>query len=172
MNKYRRMVIEALAPPFLATLIMAATDRSDTFLMLLAGFLPLLLFAYAFGIIPSVLYALAMECWFHSGLRARCGLLCTVGLSGLLGAGAGWLSALLGMSLGFFTKPDDSSLARIGLFVGLLIGFYVGRRQTPGAQPDAAPNCGPATQLGNSGASEGPPSVSFPLILPTACMRA
>jgi hypothetical protein len=64
------------------------------------------------------------------------------------------------MSLGFITKPDDSSLARIGLFVGLLIGFYVGRRQTPGAQPDAAPNGGPATQLGNSGASEGPPSVS------------
>ena len=28
------------------------------------------------------------------------------------------------------------------------------------AEPDAAPNGGPATRLGNSGATEGPPSVS------------
>ena len=36
---------------------------------------------------------------------------------------------------------------------------YEGLRHRIG-EPDAAPNGGPATQLGNSGATEGPPSVS------------
>jgi plasmid stabilization system protein ParE len=37
---------------------------------------------------------------------------------------------------------------------------YWRRRVVGGAEPDAAPNGGPATQPGNSGVTEGPPSVS------------
>lgn len=52
-----------------------------------------------------------------------------------------------------------------GMFVGgeIIIwtgvfGVYFLRK--PGAEPGAAPNGGPATQLGGSGVTEGPPSVS------------
>jgi hypothetical protein len=130
MSKFRRILFELLAPPFLAAILIITTDTSDTFLGMLAGFLPFLFFAYAFGIIPSLIYMLAMEFWFQSGLRARCGFLCTIGLSCLLGVGAGFLSAWLGIWLGFLTQPDNLHLARIGGIVGSLIGFYVGRRQT------------------------------------------
>jgi hypothetical protein len=41
------------------------------------------------------------------------------------------------------------------------VTFYVAHRYRPRkAQPCAAPNGGPATQLGNSDVTEGPPSVS------------
>ena len=159
MNKHQRILIEALAPSFLATVILAATDRSDTFWMILAGFVPLLGSAYFFGFIPSVVYTLAMEVWFQMGLRARCGLLCTLGFSAILGAGAGFLSALLASPLGF-TSSDCFHFLRMGALIGFLIAFYVGRRQTSGAQPVAAPNGGPAPATGNSGVGEGPPSVS------------
>ena len=39
-------------------------------------------------------------------------------------------------------------------------GRKVQRNKTKKGQPGAAPNGGPATQLGNSGVTEGPPSVS------------
>jgi hypothetical protein len=130
MSKYRRMLFELFAPPFLAVLLLITTDRSETVDEILTAFLPMLFFAYAFGIIPSLIYMLAMEFWFQSGLRTRFGFLCTIGLSGLLGVGAGFLSAWLGICFGSFTQPDIYYLARTGAIVGSLIGFCVGKRQT------------------------------------------
>jgi hypothetical protein len=50
-----------------------------------------------------------------------------------------------------FYEPDDRTD---------LIGFQITFWQKKHVEPGAPPNGGPATQLGNSGATEGPPSVS------------
>jgi len=138
MSKKKRILFEVLAPPFSAVLLILifgffGSHESVTFSDVLFGFfgfIPLLMFAYAFGIIPAIIYAGVMELWFHFGLRSRLGLLCTVGLSGLLGLGAGFLSGWVGIWLGFLTHPDDYRLAKIGAMVGLLIGYYVEKKQT------------------------------------------
>ena len=124
------MFIEILAPPFLAVLWMCVASRnSQTISEILLGFGPALIFAYAFGIFPALLYTCAMEFWFESGLRARFGLLCTAGLSAFMGAAAGFLSAAIGTLVGFLLRPDCLYFLRVGAFVGLLIGFLVGRQQ-------------------------------------------
>jgi hypothetical protein len=130
MSKYRRIFIEVLAPPFLAAMIAAAGDKSSEWYMIIAGFIPLLFFFYLLGIIPSVIYALGMELWFFAHLRERCGLICTVAVSGLLGFVAGLGGAWSGIWFGFLTRPDDVSLARLGIVVGLLVGFYVADKHT------------------------------------------
>ena len=51
----------------------------------------------------------------------------------------------------------------LGACLVLLIHSIIGLRHElsqTGAEPSTAPNGGPATQLGNSGATKGPPSVS------------
>jgi len=135
MSKNRRIFFEILAPPFLATIwLLINSSKSETISDAILGFVPLLLFAYMFGIIPSFLYTVAMELWFRLGLRVRCELLCTVGLSAFLGAMAGFLSGGIGALLGFLIRTDCIPFLWIGAVVGLLIGFLVGRRQT--AAPD------------------------------------
>jgi hypothetical protein len=113
-------------PPPLAAFLIVVTgcNTSDGFYDILRGFLPFVLAAYSFGILPSILYVCAMEFWFQKGLHARCGLLCTVGLSSLLGIGAGFLIQLViiqGLEITYFLS--------IGALVGAMIGFYVGRHQ-------------------------------------------
>jgi hypothetical protein len=131
MSKYRRILFEILAPPLLATIwLLITSSKSETISGVILGFLPLLFFAYIFGIIPALLYTVAMELWFQFGLRVRCGLLCTVGLSAFLGAGAGFLSAGIGALLGFLIWMDCIHFLWIGASVGLLIGLCVGWRQT------------------------------------------
>ena len=134
MSKNRRIFFELLAPPFLATIwLLITSSKSETISDAILGFVPLLFFAYMFGIIPAILYTGAMELWFRFGLRVRCGLLCTVGLSAFLGAVAGILSAGIGALLGFLRRPDCIHFSLIGAVIGLLIGFYVGRKQTAAA---------------------------------------
>jgi hypothetical protein len=130
MSKRRRILVELIAPPFLAAMISAAGDKSSEWYMIIAGFLPLLFFFYLLGTIPSVIYALVMEMWFYAHLRERCGVICTVAVSGLLGCVAGLGGAWSGIWFGFLTRPDDVSLARIGAVVGLLVGFYVADKHT------------------------------------------
>ena len=131
MSKYRRIFFELLAPPFLTTIwLLIASSKSEPISDAILGFLPLLFFAYMFGIIPALLYTVAMELWFQFGLRARCGLLCTVGLSAFLGAAAGCLSAGIGALLAFLIPSDCINFLLIGAVDGLLVGFYVGRKQT------------------------------------------
>jgi len=134
MNTNKRILVELLAPPFLAVMWLAvASFKSETILSTLAGFLPLLLFAYLFSIIPSLAYTLAMEIWFRSGLRSHFGIFSTAGFSSLLGSGAGFLAAAIGAWLGFLIPSDCIHFASLGAVVGLLVGFYVDRKQTSAA---------------------------------------
>ena len=134
MSKYRRIFIELLAPPFLVTIwLLITSSKSESISDAILGFLPLLCFAYMFGIIPAILYTVAMEFWFRFGLRARCGLICTAGLSACLGAIAGFLSAGIGVLLGFLIPMDCGHFALIGAVIGLLIGICVSWRQTTAA---------------------------------------
>jgi hypothetical protein len=133
MSKNRRILFELLAPPFLAAIITIAGDKSSEWYMIIAGFFPSLFFFYVFGIIPSAIYTLAMELWFYARLRERCGFICTSAVSGILGCAAGFAGAWSGILLGFLTRPDDYSLAKLGLVVGLLVGFFVSQKQTSAA---------------------------------------
>jgi hypothetical protein len=71
MSKNRRMFFELLAPPFLATVwLLITSSKSETISGAILGFIPLLLFAYMFGIIPAILYTVAMELWFARSVWA------------------------------------------------------------------------------------------------------
>ena len=137
MKQNKRLFFEAVAPPFLAALLILATTvpANATHDDIISDFWPVFLYTYFFGTFPSLLYALVMEIWFQLGLRTRCGLLCTVGFSGLLGAGAAWTSTAFGIWLGSINEPVSSRMVLIGIIVGLLIGFCVGRKPaSAGAQ--------------------------------------
>ena len=136
MNKLRRLLVELLAPPLLAAVaLVAASFKQETLADVLFGFFPLVVAAYLLGFIPSLLCTGSMELWFCSGLCVRFGFLSTLLLSACLGAGAGLLSAVLGTRLGC-SEADYLYLLQLGAFIGLLTGFYVGRAQTPAAQPE------------------------------------
>ena len=129
MNTNKRVFAELLAPPFLATVWLAvASAKSETISSILAGFLPLLFFAYVFSFIPSLVYALVMEIWFQSGMHARFGSLCTIGLSSSLGGGAGFLASVIGAGVGFLSLSDCRHFLLVGTVVGLLVGFYVSKK--------------------------------------------
>ena len=135
MSKIWRILLELLAPPFLAAVWVTifSSHESETLSDFLIGFPELVIFAYFFGLIPAAIYAVAMELWFHRGLRGRFGLLCTAAWSGFLGAVAGYFSAAIGSGLGFLIPSDCFYYLKVGAFIGLLIGFYVGRKQTSAA---------------------------------------
>jgi hypothetical protein len=130
MSKYQRILVEFLAPPFLGAFIFTVTGNgSDTLLDRVVGFLPFVVMAYIFCFVPSLLYTLVMELWFWLGLRARCGLLCTVALSAFLGCGAGFAIEYVID----FHQILSTILLWIGSLVGLLIGFYVSKQNTSAA---------------------------------------
>jgi hypothetical protein len=134
MSKEKRIFVELVAPPFLAVVWLAVSSiRVEPIHDVVLGFFPLLILAYAFSIVPSLLYALVMEVWFRSGLRARFGCFCTAGFSSLLGAGGGFLACAIGIWLGPLISFDRGHFALIGAVAGLLVGFYVGRKQTSAA---------------------------------------
>ena len=135
MSKNRRILVEILAPPFLAAvwLTIFSSHEAEQFTEILAeffiGFPVMVMFAYIFGIIPAIIYAIAMELWFHWSLLGRFGLFCTAGWSGSLGALAGYFSAAIGSGLGFLIPLDCYYFMYRGAAIGLLVGFYVGRKQ-------------------------------------------
>jgi hypothetical protein len=131
MNKKNRMLVEFLAPPFLAVVWLTISSyKSETIMSMVAGFIPLLFFACIFSLIPSLIYVMAMEIWFRSEFHSRLGFVCTACLSGFLGAGAGFSAAAIGSWLGFLVPSDCIHFLRIGAVVGLLVGLYIGRKQT------------------------------------------
>lgn len=78
---------------------------------------------------------------------------------------AGTVQALLGHGNGQFYRDGPFTLTAIGwwtLFALLLLSreVLVTWRAFRSAEPSTAPNGGPAMPLGNSGVTEGPPSVS------------
>ena len=130
MKQYHRVFIEVLAPPFLgACMVMVRPSAADNFHERFFGFLPLVVAAYTFAIIPSLLYTAVMELWFWLGLRARCGLLCTVVFSAAIGCGAGFMIEYVID----FQQILSTVFLWIGALVGLLIGFYVSRQKIPAA---------------------------------------
>ncbi len=131
MKRSERILVELLAPPFLAVIWIAVTTfhMSDGIAIFAASFM-MLVFAYLFSIIPSLIYASVMEVWFRSGLRTRFGLFGTAGLSSLLGMGGGILACVIGTWLGPLIGEDFRNFALIGAVVGLVVGLYIGRKQT------------------------------------------
>lgn len=122
MTRSRRLLIEILIPPLLGAIIVACSGRTaDNAWHIIFGFPAFLMFAYAFGIVPSAIYAAAMEFWFKKGCHYRYGLVSTVVFSALLGLGAGFGIQFLiqGVGITYFLF--------VGLVVGLIVGFYVGR---------------------------------------------
>ena len=135
MSKEKRIFIELSAPPFLAVMWMAVASSikgEPIFTILLACF-PMLIFAYLFSIIPSLVYTLVMEVWFRLGLHTRLGLFCTAGLSSSLGAGAVFLAVIIGIWFGHLIGEDWRDFALMGAVIGLLVGLYVGRKQKSAA---------------------------------------
>ena len=132
MSKEKRILLELFAPPLLAVMWMTVEEgfmKSESIFITLVALFPMLMFAYLFSIIPSLIYTLVMETWFRAGLGARLGLFSTAGLSSLLGAGACFLACAIGIWLGPLISFNRGQFALIGAGAGLLIGFYVGRKQ-------------------------------------------
>lgn len=151
MSKPQRIVVEAFAPPLLATLYLfcfpPAGWKPEPISTQLLAFLPMLFFAYLFAIIPSCLYAAVMELWFRLRLRTRFGLFCTVALSSFLGAGGGFLACAIGTWLGPLIGEDFREYVRNGVVVGLLVGFYVGSPWTAGERHEPQRVYGPGSSL-------------------------
>jgi len=122
MNRSKRLLHEIMIPPLLGAVIVACSGLTpDDALHTIFGFPAFLLFAYGYGIIPSLVYAGAMEVWFRKGFHDKLGLASTMVFSGLLGVIAGFGIQLLVQGVGV------TYLLFVGLAVGLMVGFYVGR---------------------------------------------
>lgn len=126
--------------------------------------------------VSTILFMLIPLCWLSGaiGLFFRNRLAWCVSL---LGVGIMFSGALTMFAVGLKLMPvaqDPTDgigymiiLGVLGLLLStpVLIGLFLLRQQwmrsgRPIAEPGAAPNGGPATRLGNSGVTEGPPSVS------------
>jgi hypothetical protein len=126
----QRILTELLTPPLLAAFLVVifltiSGQNGDGVLKTIIYFPGFVCVAYWFGLIPSLLYTIVMEFWSRKGLHARCGLLCTVGLSSLLGTGAALLLHLVVQDYGFGIRI----FLPLGASVGCLTGYYVGRKQ-------------------------------------------
>jgi hypothetical protein len=126
--------------------------------------------------VPSILFMLLPLCWLAGavGLFFRNRL---AWCASLLGVGIMFSLSITMFAVGLRLMPiaqDPTDgiggmviMGVLGLLISIpvLIGLFLLRRRwmRPGrtiTEPCAAPNGGPATQLGNSGVTEGPPSVS------------
>lgn len=65
--------------------------------------------------------------------------------------------AMRALSLDLKNRHREILVPALAMFAG---GLILGFSRRPTAEPCASSNGGPATRLGNSGVSEGPPSVS------------
>ena len=65
--------------------------------------------------------------------------------------------AMRALSLDLKNRHRETLVPALVMFVG---GLILGFSRRPIAEPGTAPNGGPATSLGNSSLTEGPPSVS------------
>jgi hypothetical protein len=123
------VVVELVAPPLIASvLLILAHPKSSGIGDILLGFPALLAAAYGLGVLPCLAYAAAMECWFAAGMRQRCGFLCTVVASCLLGMGAGYVVQLL-------IPGGGLSLWPLAALDGLLVGSYLAYRYHAGGRP-------------------------------------
>lgn len=118
-----RLCVELAAPsPLAALLIVITRSTSDSLATVILGFPMFVMLAYAFGILPSILYAFLMELWFEKNLHSRCGLLATMIFSGILGAAAGYAIQIFPVQDKGFTY-----FITIGGIVGLIVGSFLFR---------------------------------------------
>ena len=118
-----RICLALAAPdPLAAFCIVITRSTSDSLLDAALGFPIFVLTAYAFAILPSMLYAFLMEVWFEKNLHSRIGLLATVAFSAVLGATAGFAIQTVALQESGFTY-----FVSVGGIVGLIIGFFLFR---------------------------------------------
>jgi hypothetical protein len=124
MNRTQRILVEILSPSFLAAAIFTISGcGSDNITDRFVFFPFFLVFAYLYGIVPSVVYAAVMEFWFKKRFHIhKYGLLSTAAVSATLGLGAAFLIQLV------IQGTKISSLLPIGTLVGLMVGLYLARR--------------------------------------------
>ena len=126
MVRLHRIATEILAPPALGAIVMTAyvCVRSAAFEEL--KWLPVyLVCAYPVAILPSFIYAVAMEYWFRHGLQLRFGLLGTTLVSAALGGVCGAVINVL------FHSPVPFAFG--GVVVGTILGFCLGLSYDPDA---------------------------------------
>lgn len=126
MTRTRRIAFEILSPPLIATFLMATDGRSpDTLLIKIFGFPVMLFYAYVFGIIPSVVYALVMETWIRLKGHQKFGVFLTVLISSLLGLLSGYAVFFLSRPLTQGSSADLKWLMGIGIQTGVSAGFLI-----------------------------------------------
>ncbi|MCG3150698.1 MAG: hypothetical protein PCFJNLEI_04189 [Verrucomicrobiae bacterium] len=122
-NRCVRLCVEIGLPCPLAACVMLLVCRpSNSLPEMLVGFPLLIAYAYAFGIVPSLLYAGLMEIWFGLKLDRRCGSVATVIFSGLLGAASGFSIQLVTTQ-----ATGGLPLVSVGGIVGLGVGVILRR---------------------------------------------
>jgi hypothetical protein len=129
----KRRALEVLGPPFLGAFLMTGFSIGEHLLrngnlsfVFLQGrdYLLVFLYAYVFGILPSLAYMGVMEASFNRGLDPAGWR--TVALSGGLGLLAGACIMLL-ISSGRASAGELAYFAGTGLVVGLLLGACIRR---------------------------------------------
>jgi hypothetical protein len=121
-SSFRICVALGAPSPLAAFLVIITQSTSDSLTEKLLGFPFFVFTAYAYGILPSMLYSFLMEVWFGMRLHLRFGRLATILFSALLGAGAGFLIQTViiqEIKYGYFIP--------IGGIVGLIVGFFLFR---------------------------------------------
>jgi hypothetical protein len=124
MSRTRRVTIEVLVPPLLATFIVAIWQGkhfADNIQQAIIGFPVFVFFAYIYGILPCIGYAALMELWFSKGFNNGHSWIYTTTLSTLFGLTAGFLIQLL-IPGGFMM------LMPVGGVDGFLVGLYLALR--------------------------------------------
>lgn len=133
-TRSKRIALEVLGPPLLGAFLMTgfsiavSLGRGVNLGFLLQDgrdYLFVLIYAYIFGLLPSLAYMSVMEAAFAHGLypaggksvglSALLGLLCGVGMAAIFG---GLRTGTLGLWLGF---------GGVGLLVGVVLGLVIGR---------------------------------------------
>lgn len=121
MKRPLRILVELLAPPLLAatiySLVVLVASRDA---IIAKAFLLILLFAYVFAGIPSVIFTIVLELSFAKGLAVRSWR--TVLLASVLGILSGCAVALM------FARGFDNQRGVFTIFpaLGLVSGFSVG----------------------------------------------
>ena len=145
MSRTQRILTEIFFPPLIGTIVIVISGCisgginglndiiSDGIIGFILGIPALLFFAYLFGILPSLLYALIMEILFSYNFHNKLSFLLTVSTSTLLGLLSGYCVFFLSQSFTQGSAPDLRKLIGVGISVGIIMGFVLAccmRRQS------------------------------------------
>ena len=118
MKSPTRIAIEVLGPAFLGTAFFFIW-KHDEFVLTsgfsLQEFGGYLVFAYVFGILPSLVYAFIMERWLKRRSVGHRSLVATIALSAFVGLVAGYAIHL----------ASEAPVTLLGALVGLVLGVIL-----------------------------------------------